>query len=74
LNGRTATAAGKADKMLEIEIEIVNKDRAALLADLKKQCPGGQIPAKELYAPDPVAKSMQGPLEVAVATFPKIKR
>jgi hypothetical protein len=62
--------------MLEIEIEIVNKDRAALLADLKKQCPGGQIPAKELYAPDPVARSAQGPLEVVHATFAncKIKR
>ena len=44
-------------------------DRAKLLEEIKKQSPGGQIPAKELYAPDPVAKSMQGPLEIARVTF-----
>ena len=51
--------------------EIEKKDpRAALLADIKKQCPGGQIPAKELYAPDSPATSMQGPPEVVkAATF-----
>ena len=43
--------------------------REELLERLKKEYPGGQIPAKELYAPDPVAKSRQGPLEIVHATF-----
>jgi hypothetical protein len=47
--------------------------REHLLADIKKQSPGGQISAKELYRPDPVAKSMQGPMEVTVATFANCK-
>ena len=50
-----------------------DKARAALLEDLKKTCPGGQIPAKELYAPDPPTKSMQGPMEIAQATFQNCK-
>jgi hypothetical protein len=46
------------------------------LAELRKQFPGGLIPPKEIYRPDPVAKSQQGPLEVVTATFKnyKIKR
>jgi hypothetical protein len=43
--------------------------RERLLADLKKLYPCGQIPAKELYQPDPVARSMQGPMEITHATF-----
>ena len=46
------------------------------LAELRKQFPGGLIPPKEIYRPDPVDKSEQGPLEVVKATFKncKIKR
>lgn len=44
-------------------------DRAAILEQIRKQSLGGQIPAKEIYQPDPTAKSHQGPLEVARATF-----
>jgi hypothetical protein len=44
-------------------------DRAEILEEIRKKCPGGQLPAKELYAPDPVEKSIQGPLEVVHATF-----
>jgi hypothetical protein len=48
-------------------------DREALLEEIRKTCPGGQLPAKEIYAPDPVAKSTQGPLEVVHATFANCK-
>jgi hypothetical protein len=41
--------------------------------ELRKLFPGGQIPAKELFQPDPVAKSEQGPLEVVRATFANSK-
>jgi len=45
----------------------------AVLEQLRKLYPGGQIPAKEIYQPDPVAKSEQGPLEVVQATFANCK-
>lgn len=44
-------------------------DRAATLEQLRKVYPGGQLPPKEVYLPDSTGKSVQGPLEVVVATF-----
>jgi hypothetical protein len=51
----------------------VKDDRAAILEQLRKQYPGGQIPASEFYLPDHPAKSMQGPMEVVKATFANCK-
>jgi hypothetical protein len=47
--------------------------RKAVLEQIRKQSPGGQISAKEIYQPDPPAKSMQGPMEVTRATFANCK-
>jgi len=54
----------------------MTETEAERLAELRKQFPGGQLPPKEIYRPDPVANSQQGPLEVVNATFKnyKIKR
>jgi hypothetical protein len=49
------------------------RDRKAKLEAFRKLFPGGQIPAKELYQPDPSGQSMQGPMEVARATFDNCK-
>ena len=50
-----------------------DEDRKAILEQIRKQSPGGQIPAKEIYQPDSPAKSIQGPMEVARATFANCK-
>lgn len=50
-----------------------DKARAELLKGLKQAYPN-QIPAKEIYQPDPVAKSMQGPLEVVHMTFATLRK
>lgn len=48
-------------------------DKAELLKGLRQAYPN-QIPAKEIYQPDPVAKSMQGPLEVVHMTFATLRK
>jgi hypothetical protein len=50
-----------------------DEDRKAILEQIRKQSPGGQISAKEIYQPDPVAKSEQGPMEITLATFATCK-
>lgn len=48
-------------------------DEKERLEQLRKAYPN-QIPAKELYQPDPPGKSMQGPMEVVQLTFAALKK